>query len=216
MSRLATEFRISDVALAKICKKLDVPIPGRGYWARVTNGQKVKLRSSPSFPRHAPTRAPSSRSPSGTRASRPSPPRCSRCPTSRFRTRSPGRTPLSESFRRYSTATSQGARKRFIYEAIQRRPSGCGLTPPRATRVRSERPGEAIGSFRRGASIEPRGLPACGSPRAPGELTRHSSVEQPKTSNSYSQPWMLKVPMMLFNRLSNEYRTLLPVTAGKV
>jgi hypothetical protein len=42
MSRLAAEFGISDVALAKICKKLDIPIPGRGYWARVTNGQKVK------------------------------------------------------------------------------------------------------------------------------------------------------------------------------
>lgn len=42
MSRLAAEFGISDVALAKICKKLDVPIPGRGYWARVTNGQRVK------------------------------------------------------------------------------------------------------------------------------------------------------------------------------
>jgi hypothetical protein len=42
MSRLAADFGISDVALAKICRKLDVPIPGRGYWARVTNGQKVK------------------------------------------------------------------------------------------------------------------------------------------------------------------------------
>jgi hypothetical protein len=42
MSRLAAEFGISDAALAKICKKLGVPIPGRGYWARVTNGQKVK------------------------------------------------------------------------------------------------------------------------------------------------------------------------------
>jgi hypothetical protein len=42
ISRLAADYGISDVALAKICKKLDVPIPGRGYWARVTNGQKVK------------------------------------------------------------------------------------------------------------------------------------------------------------------------------
>jgi hypothetical protein len=42
MSRLAAEFGISDVALAKICKKLNVPIPGRGYWARITNGQKVE------------------------------------------------------------------------------------------------------------------------------------------------------------------------------
>jgi hypothetical protein len=42
MSRLAAELGISDVALGKICRKLDVPIPGRGYWAHVTNGQKVK------------------------------------------------------------------------------------------------------------------------------------------------------------------------------
>ena len=42
MARLATQFGISDVALARACRKLDVPIPGRGYWARVSNGQKVK------------------------------------------------------------------------------------------------------------------------------------------------------------------------------
>jgi hypothetical protein len=47
MSRLAAEFGISDVALAKFCKKLDIPVPGRGHWARVKSGQKVnqpKLR----------------------------------------------------------------------------------------------------------------------------------------------------------------------------
>lgn len=47
MSRLATEFAISDVALAKICKKVDVPIPGRGHWARVASGQRVKLPKLP-------------------------------------------------------------------------------------------------------------------------------------------------------------------------
>src|SRR5215510_5829693 len=26
--------RLSDVALAKICRKRDVPLPGRGYWPR--------------------------------------------------------------------------------------------------------------------------------------------------------------------------------------
>jgi hypothetical protein len=55
MSRLAAEFGISDVALAKICKKLDVPIPGRGYWARVTNGQKVKQPKLPKLREHTRT-----------------------------------------------------------------------------------------------------------------------------------------------------------------
>jgi hypothetical protein len=39
--RLAKEYGISDVALAKICKKLDVPKPGLGYWARKERGYKV-------------------------------------------------------------------------------------------------------------------------------------------------------------------------------
>src|ERR1039457_4988169 len=32
MRTLAKEFGVSDVALAKTCKKLFVPVPGRGYW----------------------------------------------------------------------------------------------------------------------------------------------------------------------------------------
>jgi hypothetical protein len=40
MSELAKDFGISDVALAKRCRKLGVPVPGRGYWARVDAGQK--------------------------------------------------------------------------------------------------------------------------------------------------------------------------------
>src|SRR6266702_8626029 len=40
MSDLATQFDISDVALAKRCKQVDVPVPYRGYWARVAAGQK--------------------------------------------------------------------------------------------------------------------------------------------------------------------------------
>ena len=36
---LAKDFGISDVGLAKRCKRLGVPIPGRGYWARVNAGQ---------------------------------------------------------------------------------------------------------------------------------------------------------------------------------
>jgi hypothetical protein len=40
MTKLAKEYQISDVGLAKICKKLKIPVPGRGYWA--TNRQKKK------------------------------------------------------------------------------------------------------------------------------------------------------------------------------
>jgi len=36
---LAKDFGLSDVALAKRCRKLGIPIPGRGYWARVAAGQ---------------------------------------------------------------------------------------------------------------------------------------------------------------------------------
>ena len=42
MGALAKEHRISDVGLAKICKKLGVPRPGRGCWARKRSGGKVK------------------------------------------------------------------------------------------------------------------------------------------------------------------------------
>lgn len=42
MSQLAEQFGVSDVALAKTCKRLGVPHPGRGYWARVAAGQRVK------------------------------------------------------------------------------------------------------------------------------------------------------------------------------
>ena len=36
---LAQDFGLSDVAVAKRCRKLGVPVPGRGYWARVAAGQ---------------------------------------------------------------------------------------------------------------------------------------------------------------------------------
>lgn len=47
MQRLAKEFGISDVALAKTCKKLAVPRPSRGYWARKAAGQTVKAKPLP-------------------------------------------------------------------------------------------------------------------------------------------------------------------------
>jgi len=40
-ARLALLYGISDVGLAKACKRYDIPRPPRGYWARLAAGQQV-------------------------------------------------------------------------------------------------------------------------------------------------------------------------------
>ena len=47
MTELAQDFGLSDVALAKRCRKLAVPIPGRGYRARVVAGQTSRQPTLP-------------------------------------------------------------------------------------------------------------------------------------------------------------------------
>lgn len=42
MRVLAKQYGVSDVALAKVCKALGVPRPGRGYWKRKAAGNPVK------------------------------------------------------------------------------------------------------------------------------------------------------------------------------
>ena len=39
VTQLAKEFGLSDVGFAKRCREVQVPIPFRGYWARVAAGQ---------------------------------------------------------------------------------------------------------------------------------------------------------------------------------
>jgi len=39
--KLARKYGFSDVWLARICKKNNIPRPPRGYWARIESGQKV-------------------------------------------------------------------------------------------------------------------------------------------------------------------------------
>ena len=39
--QLAKRYGFSDVWLAKICRRHDIPRPPRGYWARKQSGQKV-------------------------------------------------------------------------------------------------------------------------------------------------------------------------------
>jgi hypothetical protein len=44
MQKLAAKYGISDVGLAKACRKLRVPVPGRGYWAKKAAAKKVPKR----------------------------------------------------------------------------------------------------------------------------------------------------------------------------
>jgi hypothetical protein len=45
----AAQFGVSDVALAKACRRQQVPIPPRGYWARKAAGQPVSAPPLPDY-----------------------------------------------------------------------------------------------------------------------------------------------------------------------
>lgn len=63
VTELANEFGISDVALAKRCRALKIPVPPRGHWAKVAAGQTPKRpRPCRLTRRTPPVRIPSSRS----------------------------------------------------------------------------------------------------------------------------------------------------------
>lgn len=47
MMNLAEEFGISGRGLAKLCERLKVPVPPRGYWRKVSLGQSIKKTSLP-------------------------------------------------------------------------------------------------------------------------------------------------------------------------
>lgn len=50
VSVVAKEYGISDVGLAKMCRRLEVPIPGLGYWAKKQHGKPVEQIPLPSPP----------------------------------------------------------------------------------------------------------------------------------------------------------------------
>jgi hypothetical protein len=49
LTTLAASYGISDVGLRKICNKLKVPLPGRGFWRRISTGSRLKKSPLPSF-----------------------------------------------------------------------------------------------------------------------------------------------------------------------
>lgn len=42
MVKVAKSYGVSDVAVKKWCKKLNIPTPGLGYWAKIEHGKNVK------------------------------------------------------------------------------------------------------------------------------------------------------------------------------
>ncbi len=43
VAQLAKKYNISDVGLAKICKKMEIPRPGRGFWAKAESGARMQM-----------------------------------------------------------------------------------------------------------------------------------------------------------------------------
>ncbi len=41
MRKLAKKYNLSDVGLAKVCRKHSIPVPGLGYWRKLETGHKV-------------------------------------------------------------------------------------------------------------------------------------------------------------------------------
>ncbi|MFA6148003.1 MAG: hypothetical protein WC899_07335 [bacterium] len=49
VDKIAKRYGVSGVALAKTCRKLGVPLPPRGHWARIQAGQKIPVPPLPPF-----------------------------------------------------------------------------------------------------------------------------------------------------------------------
>jgi len=54
VSEVAERLGVSDVALAKLCRRAGIPIPGRGYWARIGSGQLIGPEPLPAAPEGLP------------------------------------------------------------------------------------------------------------------------------------------------------------------
>jgi len=56
MRNVAKRYGVSDVALAKTCRRLSVPVPGRGYWAKLKAGKADPRPPLPELERGQPER----------------------------------------------------------------------------------------------------------------------------------------------------------------
>src|SRR5690242_14086251 len=51
LATLGPKLGLSDVGLAKMCRRMQVPVPWRGYWAKKEAGQAVAPTPLPKLPR---------------------------------------------------------------------------------------------------------------------------------------------------------------------
>ncbi|HXH48548.1 MAG TPA: hypothetical protein VNM47_04170 [Terriglobia bacterium] len=49
LTSLTAKYGVSAVAIGKVCRKLRVPLPGRGYWAKKAHGHAVKQKPLPAL-----------------------------------------------------------------------------------------------------------------------------------------------------------------------
>lgn len=49
VTAVAKRYGVSDVAIHKTCKRLQVPVPPRGYWARLSAGQLLAREPLPPY-----------------------------------------------------------------------------------------------------------------------------------------------------------------------
>jgi hypothetical protein len=49
VSKVAQRYGFSDVAIAKTCRKMHIPVPGVGYWRKVICGQELEKPGLPAF-----------------------------------------------------------------------------------------------------------------------------------------------------------------------
>ncbi len=56
LTQLGTELGISNSGLAQICRRMHVPYPPRGYWAKKAAGKAVTVENLPPRPPHVPTK----------------------------------------------------------------------------------------------------------------------------------------------------------------
>jgi hypothetical protein len=64
LTKLGRRFGISDVGLAKACRRANVPVPPRGYWARLAAGQSIDRTSLPEADEHVTSFTPTEPKPS--------------------------------------------------------------------------------------------------------------------------------------------------------
>ena len=55
ITKVAANFQVSGTAIAKICRKLDVPKPSRGHWARLKHGYQSSKQPLPKATGNTPT-----------------------------------------------------------------------------------------------------------------------------------------------------------------